>query len=172
MYNHEFSQDQEEKKQTIQTLLQDNIGLVYKVVSRFCVSRFDRDDLIQAGLMGLEYAILHYDEKKGFKLSTYAIPFIIGNIKKELKNIHQDTIVLKESILDGTDNLSVLKTMDYSENIIIQLAILEDDEQEIYHLKFQKNYTEKKIAKIFGVNQSTISRKIKKIKEKLSKGKN
>ncbi len=169
MSNHDCICNQEITTSTTEDKIKENIGLVYTIVSRFSVSQFDRDDLIQAGLMGLEYAIHHFDEKKGYKLSTYAVPFIIGNIKKELKNIKQENTILKASILEGIDHISILKKEENAENMIIQLAILEDDEQEIYHLKFQKKYTERAIAKVFGVNQSTISRKIKKIKEKLLK---
>ncbi len=153
----------------IEELIKDNIGLVYKVVSRFCVSKFDKDDLIQAGLLGLEYAIINYDISKGYKLSTYAVPFIIGNIKKEMKNIRMESNYLKSSMLNGDISISDFKNDENIEGIIIQLARLDDDEQKIYDLKFLKNYTEKSIAKIMGVNQSTISRKIKKIKEKLNK---
>lgn len=34
--------------------------------------------------MGLQYAIEHFDEKLGNKLSTYAIPFIVGSVKRSL----------------------------------------------------------------------------------------
>lgn len=153
----------------IENLIKENIGLVYTIVSRFSVSQFDKDDLVQAGLMGLEYAIHHFQEDKGYKLSTYAVPFILGNIKKELKKIKFDNIFLKSKILDDYSLISTIKKEENAEEIIIQLAILEEDEQKIYHLKYQKKYTEKAIAKIFGVNQSTISRKLKKIKEKMLK---
>lgn len=71
-------------------LVNNNIGLVYKVVNKIKVSRFDRDDLIQAGLMGLFEATKRYDQAKGYAFSTYAMPFIVGNIKKELR---QDRII-------------------------------------------------------------------------------
>lgn len=159
------------KNEYIENLIKENIGLVYTIVSRFSVSRFDKDDLVQAGLMGLEYAIHHFQEERGYKLSTYAVPFILGNIKKELKKIKFNDCFLKSKLLDGYSQISAIKKEENIEEIIIQLAILEDDEQQIFHLKYQKNYTEKAIAKILGVNQSTISRKLKKIKEKMLKEK-
>lgn len=157
------------RNEQIENLIKENIGLVYTIVSRFSVSQFDKDDLVQAGLMGLEYAINHFQEDRGYKLSTYAVPFILGNIKKELKKLKFDNNFLKSKILDDCSLISTIKKEENAEEIIIQLAILEDDEQKIYHLKYQKNYTEKAIARIFGVNQSTISRKLKKIKEKMLK---
>lgn len=64
-------------------LVKKHQGLVYHIVNRFKVSSFDRDDLIQAGMMGLLEAIKRYDINYNTKFSTYAIPYILGNIKKE-----------------------------------------------------------------------------------------
>ena len=102
-------------------LIEENVGLVYKVVSHFYVSKYDRDDLVQAGLMGLQYAIEHFDEELGNTLSTYAIPFIIGSVKKELNNIKMldDYIEEMELIVDEStksnnenDYCEVIKNLD------------------------------------------------------------
>lgn len=69
-------------------LIKKNLGLVYKIVSRFFVNPFEKDDLVQAGLMGLFYAAQKFDNKKGFKFSTYATPYILGEIKKELEKMN------------------------------------------------------------------------------------
>ena len=60
-------------------------GLVKSIVKRFSVSAFDRDDLMQAGFMGLIDALRGFDPAKGYAFSTYATPFILGAIRKELK---------------------------------------------------------------------------------------
>ena len=67
-------------EKTIDQILEENIGLVYLVLSRFTVSMYDKDDLIQAGLLGLYTAIQRYDPTKGYALSTYAVPFILGEM--------------------------------------------------------------------------------------------
>jgi RNA polymerase sporulation-specific sigma factor len=67
-------------------IINDNIGLVYNAANRFKLSNFERDDLIQAGLMGLFRAAQRFDVTKGYTFSTYAMPFIIGEIKKEFHN--------------------------------------------------------------------------------------
>ena len=64
-------------------LIKEHQGLVYHIVNRFYVSPFDRDDLIQAGMMGLLAAIKKYDINRDVAFSTYAIPYIIRNVKKE-----------------------------------------------------------------------------------------
>lgn len=64
-------------------LVKENQGLVYHIVNRFHVSSFDRDDLIQAGMMGLLEAIKKYDINKDTAFSTYAVKYILGSVKKE-----------------------------------------------------------------------------------------
>lgn len=64
-------------------LIKEHQGLVYHIVNRFHVSAFDRDDLIQAGMMGLLEAVKRYDINRDVAFSTYAIPYIIGSVKKE-----------------------------------------------------------------------------------------
>ena len=108
-------------RERVGKLIEENIGLVYKVVSHFYVIKYDRDDLVQAGLMGLQYAIEHFDEELGNKLSTYAIPFIVGSVKKELNNIKtlDDYIEEMELIVDEStksnnenDYCEVIKNLD------------------------------------------------------------
>ncbi len=69
-------------------VIDDNIGLVKSIVNRFKVSKFDQDDLMQAGLIGLWKAAYHFDEGKGYKFSSYAVKYILGSIKEELKNLN------------------------------------------------------------------------------------
>lgn len=69
-------------------VIEDNIGLVKTIVSRFNVSKFDKDDLMQAGLIGLWKAAYHYNEEMGVKFSTYSVKYILGEIKNELKNLN------------------------------------------------------------------------------------
>ena len=59
MSNHDCIYNQEITTSTTEDKIKENIGLVYTIVSRFSVSQFDRDDLIQAGLMGLELSLIH-----------------------------------------------------------------------------------------------------------------
>lgn len=146
-------------REALGKIIEENMGLVYKVVSHFYVSSYDRDDLIQAGLMGLQYAIVHFDEKLGNKLSTYAMPFIVRSVKKELENIKMidDYIEKIELIVD--------KTTESNDEIDCFAIVnnLDEEMQIIYHMKFIDGFTEQKIAHCLNLNQSTISRKLKKI---------
>lgn len=74
-------------KLACEQVIEENIGLVKAIASRFYVSDFDRDDLIQVGMYGLWKAAYHFDESKGVKFSTYCIKYILGEMKKELRNM-------------------------------------------------------------------------------------
>lgn len=154
-------------RERVGKLIEENIGLVYKVVSHFYVSKYDRNDLVQAGLMGLQYAIEHFDEKLGNKLSTYAIPFIIGSVKKELNNIKMLDDYIEEMELIVDESTKSNNENDYCEVI----KNLDKKMQLIYQMKFIEGFTEQKIANHLGINQSTVSRKIKKIIEIIKKTK-
>lgn len=69
-------------------VIEDNIGLVKTIVSRFQVSKYDQEDLIQAGLIGLWKAAYNFDETKGVKFSTYSVKYILGEVKEELKKLN------------------------------------------------------------------------------------
>lgn len=63
-----------------------NIGLVYMVMERFKNSNYDYEDLFQVGSIGLLKAIDKFDFQYQVRFSTYAVPMIIGEIKKYLRD--------------------------------------------------------------------------------------
>lgn len=60
----------------------DNMGLVHSIANRFRNRGAEYDDLFQAGCIGLIKAVDNFDESKGFAFSTYAVPVIMGEIKR------------------------------------------------------------------------------------------
>lgn len=60
----------------------ENMGLVHSVANRFRDRGADYDDLVQAGCVGLIKAVDNFDESRGFAFSTYAVPVIMGEIKR------------------------------------------------------------------------------------------
>ncbi len=59
-----------------------NLGLVHTCARRFAGRGIEYDDLYQAGCMGLIKAVDGFDESRGLKLSTYAVPVILGEIRR------------------------------------------------------------------------------------------
>ncbi len=92
-YNFEFEetlalikQAQEGDKNAIDMLVQDNIGLVWSSVSKFTNRGIEADDLFQIGAIGLIKCIKKFDTSFDVKFSTYAVPMIIGEIKRFLRD--------------------------------------------------------------------------------------
>ncbi len=63
-------------------LIKENLGLVHSCAKKFAGRGIDYDDLYSTGCVGLIKAIDNFDESLGYKLSTYAVPVILGEIKR------------------------------------------------------------------------------------------
>ena len=63
-------------------LIAQNLGLVHSCAKKFIGRGIDYDDLYSTGCVGLIKAIDNFDESLGYKLSTYAVPVILGEIKR------------------------------------------------------------------------------------------
>ncbi|HBI03119.1 MAG TPA: RNA polymerase sigma-F factor, partial [Paenibacillaceae bacterium] len=68
------------------TLVNSNIRLVWSVVQRFLNRGYEADDLFQIGCIGLLKAIDKFDLTFEVKFSTYAVPMIIGEIQRFLRD--------------------------------------------------------------------------------------
>ena len=67
-------------------LVQENVGLVWSLVRRFVGRGHDLEDLFQIGNIGLIKSIDKFDFSFGVRFSTYAVPMIIGEIKRFLRD--------------------------------------------------------------------------------------
>ncbi len=63
-------------------MIEENIGLVHSCANKFRGRGVEYDDLFQAGCVGLVKAADGFDEERGFSFSTYAVPVILGEIKR------------------------------------------------------------------------------------------
>jgi RNA polymerase sporulation-specific sigma factor len=67
-------------------LVNHNLGLVRSVLKRFANRGYEREDLFQLGCIGLVKAIEKFDISYEVRFSTYAVPMIIGEIKRFLRD--------------------------------------------------------------------------------------
>ena len=67
-------------------LVEQNMGLVLSVAKRFYNRGYDRDDINQLGAMGLVRSIDNFNLDVDVKFSTYAVPVIMGEIKRFLRD--------------------------------------------------------------------------------------
>ncbi len=63
-------------------VINDNIGLVHACAKRFKSRGIEYDDLFQAGCVGLIKAVDGFDGERGVKFSTYAVPVILGEMRR------------------------------------------------------------------------------------------
>ncbi|PKM52427.1 MAG: RNA polymerase sporulation sigma factor SigF [Firmicutes bacterium HGW-Firmicutes-7] len=69
-----------------ETLVKENIGLIWSIVRRFTNRGYELDDLFQIGCIGLLKAIDKFDLSYQVQFSTYAVPMIIGEIKRFIRD--------------------------------------------------------------------------------------
>ncbi len=62
--------------------IEENLGLVHSLANRFKGRGIEYEELYSAGCMGLVKAAKGFDEDRGLKFSTYAVPVILGEIKR------------------------------------------------------------------------------------------
>lgn len=71
-----------EIKEERNRLVENNLGLVHSCANKFRGRGAEYDDLFQAGCVGLVKAADNFDPERGFSFSTYAVPVILGEIKR------------------------------------------------------------------------------------------
>ncbi len=73
-------------KEARDRLVQENMGLIWSIVLRFGNRGYEQEDLFQIGCIGLIKAIDKFDNAFEVKFSTYAVPLIMGEIKRFMRD--------------------------------------------------------------------------------------
>ena len=115
-------------------LINGNLKLVLSILKRFNNTKYNMDDLFQVGVIGLIKAIDNFDITLGLRLSTYAVPLIIGEVKRYIRD--NTSIRVSRSVKDlaykiikfQDEYLSIHGTNPTNEEIALYLGI---DEYEI-----------------------------------------
>ena len=203
-------------------------NMVYSIVKKYS-NYYDKEDLYQAGMLGLINAYKNFDQEKNTKFSTYAYIYIKGKVIKfinESKNIkiNRDLVKLNSSLIRAKDvlrqrllreptdfELSIFLEIDESQirdaniaykdvksldslieldeescvnlynsikvedknlkseyiDLKTEIKNLEREEQDIIINHYYKDLTQSEISNKLGINQVQVSRKEKKILQKL-----
>ena len=220
-----FAKAKDGDSDTLALLVQENMGLVKSIAVRFRDRGTEVEDLIQIGTIGLIKAIRGYDTEFGTRFSTYAVPLIMGEIKKHLRDDgiikvsreikRKGALLCREkqriitetgeepriselakisgmtveeavraldaaapvvSLYDGgegerspeemlwTDNVAA-----FGEKLALRQAVhaLPDEERQIVILRYFRGLSQAETARCLGLTQVKISRREKKIMEKL-----
>lgn len=120
-------------------VVQENIGLVWSIVHRFKNSFYDKEDLFQIGCIGLMKAINHFDTSYQVQFSTYAVPIIMGEIKRyfrddgsikvsrSLKELHLKIQKAKEYLMAEMDHEPTLyEIADYLQEDMTNIILAEE----------------------------------------------
>ncbi len=107
-------------KDAMAKLVENNQGLIWSIVKRFTGRGYDIEDIYQIGAMGFIKSIRNFDINFDVRLSTYAVPYILGEIKRflrddgpikisrSLKDLHRKILdVQKEYIKKGGNELGI-----------------------------------------------------------------
>jgi RNA polymerase sporulation-specific sigma factor len=86
-------------EKALEELIAGNLRLVLSVIQRFLHRGENVDDLFQVGCIGLIKSIDHFDISQNVRLSTYAVPMIIGEIRRYLRD--NSTIRVSRSMRDA-----------------------------------------------------------------------
>ena len=73
-------------KDAMTKLVEENKGLIWSIVKRFSQRGYDLEDIYQIGCMGFVKSIRRFNAEYEVRLSTYAVPYILGEIKRFLRD--------------------------------------------------------------------------------------
>jgi len=92
-------------------LVYGNLKLILSVIKKFANRRENLDDLFQVGCLGLLKAIDNFDMSHGVRFSTYAVPMIIGEIRRYLRD--NSSVRVSRSLKD-----TAYKALQYKEQFL------------------------------------------------------
>lgn len=127
-------------------LIMGNLKLVLSILKKFTNKTDNLDDLFQIGTLGLVKAIDNFDTSYDVKLSTYACPMILGEIKRYLRD--NSPLRVSRSVKD-----LAYKTLKLKEELTATNG---------------KAPTDEEIAKILGVEEFDISNALEALREPVS----
>lgn len=84
--NNSIKKAQEGDKYELERLIRQNSGLIWSIVKRFSGRGFELEDLYQIGCVGFIKSIKRFDTSFEVKLSTYTVPYILGEIKRHIRD--------------------------------------------------------------------------------------
>lgn len=96
---------QQGDEQAMTNLINNNKGLIWNIVKRFTSRGYETEDIYQIGCMGFIKAIKRFDTNFEVQISTYAVPYILGEIKRFIRDdgaikVSRSTKELAMKILD------------------------------------------------------------------------
>ena len=163
-----MSEAQRGNCKALEELIKKNNGLIWSIVRRFYGRGYDLEDLYQIGSIGFIKSVKRFDMSYEYKMSTFAVPYIMGEIKKFIRDdgmikisrtIKELSIKVKdieqEYLKKNGESLSVkelARLLDESEENIC-LALEAGRQIESINAEIFENGKEEKVERVIGKNQ-------------------
>lgn len=111
-------------KEAKDRFIQGNLRLVLSVIGRFSQSQENIDDLFQIGCIGMIKAIDNFDLNQGVQFSTYAVPMIIGEVRRYLRDYNPIRVSrsLKDTAYKAIYAKEKLSKLNQKEPTIMEIA--------------------------------------------------
>jgi len=166
-------QVQSGNSEAMELLIKKNNGLIWSIVRRFLGRGYELEDLYQIGCIGFIKSVKRFDMNYDYKMSTFAVPYIMGEIKKFIRDdgmikvsrtIKELSLKIKdieqENMKKSGESLSVkelsIQLNESEENIC--LAIDSGRQIESINEELFENGKEEKIERIIGKAQDEQSK--------------
>ena len=82
----EILKAQNNDEEAMTRIIEKNSGLLWSIVKRFLGRGYDGEELYQVACIGFIKSIKRFDTSLDLRISTYAVPYIMGEIKKFLRD--------------------------------------------------------------------------------------
>lgn len=156
-------------------IIKRNLKLILSVIKRFSYKKENNDDLFQVGTIGLMKAIDNFDLSHNVKFSTYAVPMIIGEIRRYIrdsgsirvsrsyKDLAYKSLNFKESYFQengrepkieeiasslGVDGIDVILALESIQDTVSMSTPIYDNGSDVIELSDQLGYDEKLLDRI------------------------
>ncbi len=154
----EILEAQNGNTQMLNDIVERNARLIWSIVKRFQNRHYETEDLFQIGAIGLIKSIKKFDKTYEVKLSTFAVPYILGEIKRflrddgivkvsrSLKELNTKIKLLKKEYEKNSKELTIEKMTEElketKENILLALELeneVKSLDEEIYDNNKENN---------------------------------
>lgn len=149
--------------QAMQELIEMHLPLIGALAARMRIPYMERNVLLQAGQVGMMHAVLHYAWDRETKLTTYAVPWILGEMKKAVRREASFCLSLNREAEEGErsleDTLLAGEQIDI-DKVDLRMAIekLAEDLRLVVCLRYFRGMTQKETALLLHKSQAQISR--------------
>lgn len=154
---------QQGESAALSQLLDQHKRIVHTLAYRVDTWNELHDDLVQAGCIGLMEAISRYNPDNNVRLITYAVPWMIGEMKRTIRsNRSKNQLSLSEEALISNmeeetgnhDELCIINRIDLK----TAYDTLDEEERKILLLRYSRGKTQKETAHLLKKSQGQISK--------------